>query len=122
MGMERRAAAGLILAAPAAAFATGGDSPKQAYFATSPLSSPFGETYTNQETRLWQELGDTEKAIFTRIATQTKAQLTEVRHTKKHQIALVLVSLPPCCENNFLPGQKNSDTLSASLNPFEHQR
>ena len=103
MGMERRAAAGLILAAPAAAFATGGDSPKQAYFATSPLSSPFGETYTNQETRLWQELGDTEKAIFTRIATKTKAELTEVRHTKRtSSCTCLLVSFSPGCEINSL--------------------
>ena len=78
MQMDRRTVACMILAAPAAAFAVGGDSPKQAYFSTQPLSSPFGETYTNQNTRLWQELGETEKAIFTRIASKTKSELTDV--------------------------------------------
>ena len=78
MQMDRRAVAGVILATPAAAFAVGGDSPKQAYFATQPLSSPVGETYTNQATRLWTELGETEKAIFTRIASKTKSELTNV--------------------------------------------
>lgn len=78
MQMDRRAAAGVILAAPAAAFATGGDSPKQAYFATSPLSSPFGEVYTNQGTALWQELAETEREIYTKIARNTKKQLTDI--------------------------------------------
>jgi hypothetical protein len=78
MQMDRRAAAGLIVAAPAAAFASSGDSPKQAYFATSPMSAPFGEVYTNQGTRLWTELGETERGIFTRIAVKTKQQLDEV--------------------------------------------
>ena len=76
--MDRRAAAGLIVAAPAAAFASAGDSPKQAYFATTPASSPFGEVYKNQATRLWTELGETERGIFTRIAVKTKQQLDEV--------------------------------------------
>lgn len=79
MQMDRRAAAGLIVAAPAAAFASSGDSPKQAYFAGSPMSSPFMEVYTNQQTRLWTELGETEKGIFTRIAVKTKQQLDEVK-------------------------------------------
>jgi len=78
MAMDRRAAAALIVGAPAAAFAVGGDSPKQAYFATSPLSSPFGETYTNQATRLWVELGETEKGIYTRVARETSVKLAEV--------------------------------------------
>jgi len=78
MQMDRRAAAGLIVAAPAAAFATSGDSPKQAYFAKSPMSSPFGEVYTNQGSRLWTELGETERGIFTRIAVKTKQQLDEI--------------------------------------------
>lgn len=76
--MDRRAAAGVILAAPAAAFASSGDSPKQAYFATSPASSPFGEVYTNQATALWQELAETEREIYTKIARNTKQQLTDV--------------------------------------------
>lgn len=78
MAMDRRAAAGLIIGAPAAAFAVGGDSPKQAYFAKSPISSPFGETYTNQATRLWTELGETERGIYTRIARETKTQLDNI--------------------------------------------
>lgn len=78
MQMDRRAAAGLIVAAPAAAFASAGDSPKQAYFGTAPMSSPFGEVYKNQGTRLWTELGETERGIFTRIAIKTKQQLDEV--------------------------------------------
>ena len=78
MQMDRRAAAGVILAAPAAAFASSGDSPKQAYFATSPASSPFGEVYTNQATALWQELAETEREIYTKIARNTKQQLTDV--------------------------------------------
>lgn len=82
MQLDRRAVAGVILAAPAAAFAVGGDSPKQAYFATSPMSSPFGETYTNQASRLWQENNETEKAIYTRIAGETKKQLSEVSAKK----------------------------------------
>ena len=78
MQMDRRAVAGVILAAPAAAFASAGDSPKQAYFATAPASSPFGETYTNRGNGLWQELGEMEREIYTRIARATKDQLTDV--------------------------------------------
>merc|ERR1740117_1424721 len=77
MAMDRRAAAGLIIGAPAAAFAVGGDSPKQAYFAKSPISSPFGETYTNQATRLWKG-GSDEEIIYKRIARETKTQLDNI--------------------------------------------
>ena len=77
--MDRRAAAGLIFAAPAAAFASAGDSPKQSYFGAAPLSAPFGETYTNRGSNaLWTELGDTEREIFTRIARKTKEELEAV--------------------------------------------
>jgi len=75
--LGRRSALGVILAAPAAAVAANGDAPKQSYFGASPMSAPFGETYTNQDTRLWSELGETEKAIFTRIVGQTRDQLVK---------------------------------------------
>lgn len=78
MQMDRRAAAGVIIAAPAAAFASSGDSPKQAYFGTAPISAPFGEVYTNQATRLWKELGETEREIYTKIARNTKKELADV--------------------------------------------
>jgi len=78
MQLDRRAAVGAIIAAPAAAFASSGDSPKQSYFGTAPASSPFGEVYTNQGTRLWQELGETEREIYRKIAVKTKSELSDI--------------------------------------------
>ena len=91
MQLDRRAAVGVILAAPAAAFASSGDSPKQSYFGTAPASSPFGEVYTNQGTRLWQELGDTEREIYTKIARNTKSQLSDVSTPAQCAAACLLV-------------------------------
>ena len=80
MQMDRRAAAGIIFAAPAAAFASSGDSPKQSYFGASPLSAPFGETYTARgNDSLFVKMDETEREIFARIAKQSKEQLTNVR-------------------------------------------
>ena len=80
MQMDRRAAAGIIFAAPAAAFASSGDSPKQSYFGASPMSAPFGETYTARgNDSLFVKMDETEREIFARIAKQSKEQLTNVR-------------------------------------------
>lgn len=80
MQMDRRAAAGIIFAAPAAAFASSGDSPKQSYFGASPMSAPFGETYTSRgNDSLFVKMDQTEREIFARIAKQSKEQLTNVR-------------------------------------------
>jgi len=95
MAMDRRAAAALIVAAPAAAFAVSGDSPKQAYFSATPLSSPFGELYTNQASRLWVELGETEKGIYTRVARETSVKLAEVSTPCSPTVVVILCEMEP---------------------------
>ncbi|KAJ1474915.1 hypothetical protein T484DRAFT_1634703 [Baffinella frigidus] len=78
MGMDRRemvkAAAAAILAAPLSAFAFG-DSPKTGYFATSPISAPFGDTYGLTGPGLWASMGDEERGIYSRILDSTTASM-----------------------------------------------
>merc|ERR1712216_770418 len=64
---------------PAAAFASSCDSPKQSYFGASPMSAPFGETYTARgNDSLFVKMDQTEREIFARIAKQSKEQLTNI--------------------------------------------
>jgi hypothetical protein len=82
MQMDRRqvlqGAAAAILAAPAASFATIGDFPKQAFFGSAPISAPFGDTYGQAGSPIWEKLQDTERGIYERILTDTKGHLKDV--------------------------------------------
>ena len=82
MQMDRRAmvkgVAAAVVAAPAAAFASIGDSPKQSYFGAGAMSAPFGDVYGLTGTGIWSKMNDTERGIYERILGDSKKRLQSV--------------------------------------------
>nr|CAH04626.1 putative PsbQ protein homologue precursor [Guillardia theta] len=82
MQMDRRAmvkgVAAAVVAAPAAAFASIGDSPKQSYFGAGAMSAPFGDVYGLTGPGIWSKMNDTERGIYERILGDSKKRLQSV--------------------------------------------